>query len=276
MKTRAAIAAELRQALRAVEMTSIFLKAVKTGSITAADLQQFLDDALAGAVDQVYLDFAERAGGVRSIGQLSSAERGRLFQEMTEGSLALVQDVAGRYRETWTDEKLSRELKRAVLMSAKDADAADKYDDELRTADPKAKRRKLRDKRFAQKGPMSAAKRKLMVDRYRDRLIAYRTARMARDEAAAADAAVEFARWTDLAEDGDPVARGARKFWVNMHDGKVRDSHVYVEQDYPDGLPLDEPFVTKWGVMRYPHDSQGHPKDRHGCRCKFRIEKART
>lgn len=274
MKTRGGIAAELRQALRGVEMTSAFLKAVRSGSISLDDLVQFLDDALAMAVDQVYLDFADRAGGLRSVRQLASAERALLFREMAEGSFDLVQGVAGRTRESWSDAKLSRELKRAVLMNTKDAKAAETYAEELRTGDPKAKKRKLRDRRFAQT-KMSQAKRTLMVDRYRDRLSAARTAGLARDQARAAEAAVEFAKWTERAEDGDPEAIGARKFWDNRRDGKVRDSHVYVEQDYPDGLPLSEAFVTKWGIMRYPHDSQGHPRDRHGCRCKFRIEKAR-
>lgn len=257
-------------------MTPAFLKAVRTGSITTDELIQFLDDALALAVDQVYLDFAERHGGVKAIRQMASAERAILFRDMTAGSFDLVQGVAGRATEKWTDEKLSRELKRAVLMNSRDAAAALKYDEELRTGDPRAKRRKLRDRRFNQKGEMSLAKRRLMVDRYRDRLTAARTASLARDQAAAADAAAEFAHWMERAEEGDEEARAVRKFWINRQDGKVRDSHVYVVDDYPEGLPLDEPFVTKWGIMRYPHDSQGHRNDRDGCRCKFRIGKART
>lgn len=276
MKTRAVIAAELRQALRSVEMTAAFLEVVRSGSITKAALVQFLEDALAVALDQTFLDLAERIGGVNGIRQLAAAERAVLFSEMADGSLALVQRVADRATESWSDAKLSRELKRAVLLNEKDAKAADNYDQELKDADPKARRRKLRDRRFQAKGKISPAKRKMMVDRYRERLSAHRTASIARDQARAAAAAVEYEHWAERLADGDPEARERRKFWVNMRDGKVRDSHVYVEQDYPDGLPLDEPFVTRWGIMRYPHDSQGHPKDRHGCRCRFRIGRAKT
>lgn len=274
MKTRAVIAAELRQALRTIEMTPIFLQTVRTGSITSEDLVRFLEDALAVALEQVYLDFAERRGGLRSVRQLAGAERAILFRDISEGSLELVQDVAGRVRDGWSDDKLSTELRRAILLNSKDAKAISNYDEELKTGDPKAKRRKLRDRRFAQKADLSPARRALMVNRYRDRLVAARTSSLARDQARVADDAVEFARWMELFEDGAEEARGARKFWVNRQDGKVRDSHVYVAQDYPDGLPLDEPFVTKWGLMRYPHDSQGHPKDRHGCRCRFEVRKA--
>lgn len=277
MKTRAVIAAELRQALRSVEMTATFLEAVRTGEISKAALVQYLEDALGAALDQTFLDFAERAGGVPSLNQLTRAERAILFGEMADGSLDLVQDVASRVRESWSDARLTRELKRAVMMNGKDAKAAANYDKELKDGDTaKTRRRKLRDRRFSEKGRISPAKRKLMVDRYRDRLMSARTAAIARDQARSAEAAVDFAHWTDELAAGNPEARLMRKFWVNQGDGKVRDSHVYVAQDYPDGLPLDEGFVTRWGIMRYPHDSQGHPKDRHGCRCKLRIGKAKS
>ena len=268
MKSRAVIAAELRQALRTVEMTALFVEAVRTGSVTKAQLVQLFEDALAAAVDRAFLDMVERIGAVPSIGQLTQAERAMLFSDMADGSLDLVQDVARRSTDKWSDAKLIRELKRAVLLNGKDAKAAENYDQELKTGDPKSRRRKLRDRRFKATGKISAAKRKLMVDRYRERLTAHRTAAIARDQARAVEAAVTFAHWTDRAADGDEDALQMRKFWGNMGDGKVRDAHVYVADDYPDGLPLDQPFVTKYGLMRYPHDSQGDIRNRAGCRCK--------
>lgn len=279
MKTRAEIAAELKLALRAIEVTPDFLQVVKTGTVTKAQVVQFLEDALAVALDQTYIAFAERAGGVPSIRQIASAERAALFADMASGSLASVQDVALRSTDKWTDARLRTEIKRAVLLNDKDAKALANYDDELKTGDTKSRQRKLRDRRFdrtARKGKVSAAKRRLMVGRYRDRLAAFRTASIARDTARAAEAVAVFGHWSDRAAAGDQEAAGARKFWDNRADGKVRDSHVHIPQDYPDGLPLDEGFVTRWGIMRYPHDSQGHPNDRDGCRCKLRIEKART
>lgn len=277
MKTRAVIAAELRQALRSVAVTAALLEAVRSGTVTRVELIRFLDEALGAAVDLTFLDFSERIGAVPSLSQLTRAERAVLFGEMADGSLPLVEDAAQRYRSTWSDARLERELKRAVLMNRKDAKAAETYDQELRDGDTaKSRRRRLRDRRFSDTRKMTAAKRKLMVDRYRDRLISHRTAAIARDQAWAAEAAVEFAHWTDRLESGDPEAQDMRKFWVNRGDGKVRDSHVYIAQDYPDGLPLDVPFVTKWGEMRYAHDSQGHLKDRAGCRCKTKIGKAKS
>lgn len=276
MKTRAEIAAELRQAIRALEVSAEVSEVVKAGEVTRANLLMFFEAALGAAVDQTFLDFAGRIGSVPSLSQLSRAERAILFADMADGSLDLVQDVASRYRESWSDAKLTRELKRALLMNAKDAKAAANYDQELKDGDTtKARRRKLRDRRFSDKGKISLAKRRLMVGRYMDRLIANRTASIARDQARAAEAAVTFSHWTDRAEAGDPEARLMRKFWVDMGDGKVRDSHTQIPLDYPDGLPLDQAFVTRWGEMRYPHDSQGHAKDRHGCRCKLRIGKTK-
>lgn len=276
MKTRAALVADFLKALRGMEITPSLLRSARLGVIESDDLVQFFRDTLGAAVQDLYDGFAERAGGVTSIRQLISAEGGLLFADLAASSFDQVQAVLTRAKDTWSDEKLTRELSRAVRMNSKDAEAAKKYDAELKSGDSTARRRRLRDRRFSQKGDVSLAKRKLMVGRYQERLASHRMASMARDWGYSAQAATDFTHWTDRASAGDPEAVGARKFWDNMDDQKVRDSHVYVVQDYPDGLPLDVPFVTRWGFMRYPHDSQGHAKDRHGCRCKFRIKRATT
>lgn len=271
MKTRAAIAAELRQALRVMEITPELLAAVRAGAVTREEMIQFLDAALTLVFEQVYLDFAERAGGVPSIMQLAGAERGRITSALADSSLGVVQGVAARAKDTWSDDRLTRELQRAVLLNERDAKALANYDEELKSQDPKARQRKLRDRRFdrtTRKGKISLAKRRLMVNRYRERLAAHRAASIARDEARAAESATEFRHWMDRLESGDPEASLVRKFWGNRGDGKVRDSHVNIPLDYPDGLPLDGVFTTRWGQMRYPHDTQGHIRDWAGCRCK--------
>lgn len=279
MTTRAEIIAELRRSIVAVELTPAILEIIKTGSVTRADLVQLLRDALGASLELAYLDFAERAGGVPSVRQISTAAATTLFGEMADASLDRVQDIAGR-SERWTQARVIRDVRRAIQLNDHDVTAIEKYDRDLRTGDRAALRRALRDKRFdrtARAGPVTdAVKRRKMVERYTERMIKHRAAMIARSAGAEAEAVTENAHWTDRAEAGDQDALKVRKFWGNRGDGKVRDSHVDVVTDYPDGLPLDGVFTTRYGTMRFPHDPQGSIRDRAGCRCKpiFRLPRS--
>lgn len=56
----------------------------------------------------------------------------------------------------------------------------------------------------------------------------------------------------------------ARKFWLTMHDEKVRHTHSQVEALNPEGVPLDQPFQTPLGEAMAP------PLERN-CRCRIRL-----
>lgn len=278
MTPRAQIIADLRKALLAFELTPAFIEIAKGGDITKLQLIQLLDDALALAISDTYEAFAERAGSVPSLRQVRTAAQNTLFAEIAESTLDQVQDIAGR-SERWTERRLIQEMRRAVQMTARDVAAVENYDRDLRKGDRKALRRALRDRRFertVEKGPVTdAVKRRKMVDRYRERIIAARARSIARDVAAEAEAVTENAHWTDRAAAGDRDALRVRKFWGNRGDGAVRDAHVQVPLDYPDGLPLDGVFETALGPMRFPRDPQGTIKNKAGCRCRpiFRLPK---
>lgn len=274
MLSRAKIAADLAKAIRALGPTSSLLDAVRAGTISRDTLIQFLEEAIGADVDAAYAELILRIGDVPSSAQVSRVLRQRLFGDMTETTLALVQKVSA---EGADDEQLWSRIRKVILQSTKDANALKAYDQELKTGNPRVRRRKLRDARYdGQAGkPVSSAKRRLMVEQYRRRLESHRIGAIARAEVRAAFNGLEFAHWEDRLAAGDDDARHVRQFWVNRGDTKVRHSHLQVPLDYPDGLPLGQTFVTEWGVMRYPLDSQGHPRDRDGCRCRPRFKVVR-
>lgn len=276
MKSRAAIIAEIRTAITGMKATPALIEAARDGTVTRVELIQFLRDAWSVALEEAFDDFAERAGGVPSVRQISRAGQDVLFGQMADQSLARVQAVAAKGADL-SDLKLGEQLRRAVALSDVDATAVKTYVEELEGGKRRARRRALRDRRFdANVGrKLSQAKIDLMSNRYRERLERYRANQIAKMAAAEAEGATAYAHWTDRLDSGDEDARLVRKFWDNREDHQVRDSHVEIPLDYPLGVPLNEAFVTKWGIMRYPHDSQGHPKDRVGCRCRARYEVVR-
>ena len=53
---------------------------------------------------------------------------------------------------------------------------------------------------------------------------------------------------------------GVQKYWKSIHDEKCCDGCAAIEDDYPDGVGLDETFQTDWGDLDTP---PAHPR----CRC---------
>lgn len=271
MKTKAEILKELKSALSGMAPTPTLMAQAATGSVTRDDLIQFYRDALALAIERAYADFADRNGGVLSIRQVSADALDTLARETADGSLKLVQDAATKAPGQSTDEAYAA-MKRAVSLSSKDAAAVENYADELKNGSAAAKRRNLRDRRFdssVRAGVrVPAAKRERMVQRYRTRLEDRRAGMIARAAVREAHEATLFAHYADLeGQEGVEQVKIWKKL-VTQADSRVRHSHDQIVLDYPDGIPIDQAFMTQWGALRFAHDPQAHEKDRAGCRCR--------
>lgn len=144
------------------------------------------------------------------------------------------------------------------------------FERKLRRNPSEALRNKLRDKRFDRtllRGePLTESQIARMTARYREKYLRHRTHLIARQELLRASNGAHQVVWEN-AETQGVLPRGARKFWVNMHDTHVRHSHRMIPILNPGGVAISASFVTPLGRLRYPLDPLGVAEDVIGCRC---------
>lgn len=146
---------------------------------------------------------------------------------------------------------------RAVVQSFADALADGRFADALS--------RELRDRRFDRTlarlaedgGELDAARRARMVDRYRERLRAWRARTWARTAANNAARAGEWALWQSYDDRG--IAGEVRRMWITAADERVRPAHRAMNGRV---VAIDDAFtVPGVGAQRYPGESEWN------CRC---------
>ncbi len=63
------------------------------------------------------------------------------------------------------------------------------------------------------------------------------------------------------------AANVEKKGWQTMNDGRVRSAHSRAQEDYADGIPLDDPFIVGGEPLMYPGDPSGSADNVINCRC---------
>ncbi len=209
---------------------------------------------------------------IANVAQEAAAAADNMVERFVAGSEPQVKALVElARREGWSIPKLAKALRGMIGLTAPQLRTIERFERRLRE-DPRSALRlnELRDRRFDALlrggGRLSESQIRRMVDRYRERWLRHRGLRVARDELLQASNTVSYTTWVD-AETTGALPSGVRKFWKNAGDHKVRDTHIEIPSNYPDGLPLDEAFVTRHGNVRYPHDPLGPREETDGCRC---------
>jgi hypothetical protein len=211
---------------------------------------------------------------VRAVNRIKA----NMVQQVSEQTRqAIAQSVQLDFAEGRNPLYTARNIRANVGLTARQELAVRNYRKFLETLDPQALERKLRDGRFdgsvlraiESDKPLSPKQINKLVQRYRERYIGYRARTIARTEAMEAANTGRFLTGMQLIQDGVVDAGKTRKFWIPTYDAKLRDAHEAVPGLNPDGVAVDQPFVTPLGPMMYPGDPDGTAANRINCRCTF-------
>ena len=201
---------------------------------------------------------------------------------------AIIQDIAGKYdhakgkRQGGILGLTSQQTKFVYGSTRPDGSIQKGALQELQTLDPHYFTRERRDRRFdamvrkaiSEDKPLTAKQIETIVDRYEDRLLAYRAEVVARTESINALRAGRHEGYEQAAEAGIFGRRQVMKVWSSTgRDGRTRDSHL--EMDGQE-VPLGEPFTFPDGSKAmYPGDGDlgAPPEEVIQCRCiaEYRI-----
>lgn len=176
---------------------------------------------------------------------------------------------------------IARRLRPLIGLNRRQEQALASYRTALETGDAAALDRTLRDRRFdatarrrIQGGePIPARQVDRMVNRYRQRMVAYRARTIARQEAERAVAMGQHEAFGQVDAQVRADGQTLRRFWIHRADGRVRAAHVRIPSLNADGVAMNQSFTTPLGPLRYPHDPAGSSENTVGCRCRlsFRL-----
>jgi len=143
----------------------------------------------------------------------------------------------------------------------------------LEELDTEVFKRLLRDKRFdatirraiENQEPLTAEQIDKMVDRYRQRVLTYRSETIARTESLTAVHQGVENMYQQAIDDGILDRDSMEQTWHTAPDERVRGSHRFMHLQK---RPMDEPFLSGLGnYLRYPGDPNAPVEDRIDCRC---------
>lgn len=142
--------------------------------------------------------------------------------------------------------------------------------EEGRTAD--ALGRTLRDRRFdkaLRRGELTPAEIEKMTEAYRRKLVGWRAETFARTSAIQAANDATTAAWAAGVAQGAYAYSDVRRYWVIADDERMCDVCPEIPEKNPDGVALNDPFLTPDGPVMGP---TMHPN----CRCTvwIRLERA--
>lgn len=171
----------------------------------------------------------------------------------------------------------ARVLRASIGLTERQAAAVANYRRLLLQGDAEALSRRLRDRRFdartraAVRGQraLTRAEVQVMVDRYRERYIAYRAKTIVRTETVRAvhEGAEEMVQ--QLVDQGLVRGDEVRREWRTARDEKVRASHRAMNGQR---RAVGEPFISGHGNrLLYPGDPSAPPSDTANCRCVLAV-----
>ena len=185
----------------------------------------------------------------RSVNRGDSVQQQALAIRSSLNLTARQQASVENFRESL--ERVSEGDSRALSRQLRDR----QFDDQIRTA-----RRRRR--------PLTPEQIDRMVDRYRARLVSYRSETIARTEALRAlgvgmDAAYRQAIERQIIS-GDRIVRT----WISARDPRVRDTHAGLDGQK---RGINETWETRNGVLRYPGDPSAPASEVVNCRCVLQV-----
>lgn len=169
----------------------------------------------------------------------------------------------------------ARAFKDTIGLTPKQELAVRNYRTSLESLDRSALNRKLRDKRFdssvlraiENKTKLSEDQINRFVDNYRERFIQFRANTIARTESMRAISVGEYTSAVQAVNEGAINADIVKRFWVYQDDSRTRNSHKQIPNLNPEGVRIDQPFVTPLGPLLFPRDPAGSAANTINCRC---------
>jgi hypothetical protein len=175
---------------------------------------------------------------------------------------------------------IARDVKRNIGLTQRQTQAVLNYRKSLQNRERDALQRQLRDRRFdgtvrrAIKGekPLTREQIDAMTERYRQRWRAHRAKTIAQNESIKAVNGGSWLAWQQLVREGVIPEEAVRRKWVYIHDSRVRDSHRAIPSMNPEGVGMNEKFITPDGPLLYPGDPSAPPEATINCRCSVAYE----
>lgn len=205
---------------------------------------------------------AMRANRVRLVREFTEQQRDLFTQILADAQ------IAGRNpRET------ARLLKQSLGLTRRQAEAVENYRRALEMGSRDALQRALRDRRYdrtveaAIEGTKTLTPEQIdrMVDRYRERYVAYRATMIARTEALRAVHQGAEAMYQQAFEAGVLAPTDLVRTWLTAGDERVRGSHSFMHEQQ---RPVGEPFLSGDGnYLMYPGDPDAPGSETIHCRC---------
>ena len=222
-------------------------------------------------------------------------ESSRLIVEITESQRELVRDVmldgmaVGDNPKTTAknlvgrvDKSKNRRVGGVIGLTNQQAGWIGSAKQELKDLDENYFTRELRDKRLD--GQIKKAIRdgkkldakllNLAIERMQEKTLKYRSETISRTESITALRAGQYEAIAQAIDEGGVVASDVIKKWDATGGHRTRHWHNQAEQDYRDGIPLDEPFVVAGEMLMYAGDTSlgATGKNTINCRCRMIAE----
>jgi len=147
------------------------------------------------------------------------------------------------------------------------------YRNALETRSARALNRKLRDRRFdrtvaraiREDKPISQEKIDTMVERYRERMLIFRSETIARTEALRSVNQATHEMYRQAIDRGSLDEDSIKRKWVTARDSRVRDPHSTMNGQI---RGFGEPFVSGNGnLLMHPGDTSAPASETINCRC---------
>lgn len=204
----------------------------------------------------------------------------RLIREVTDETRAAVREVVQDAVVSGGNPRVqARTIKQHVGLTRKQSRALRNFRDQLeqqtnvpggRSMQPAGSRRlnaveRRQAARQVRDGGMTQADIDSMVRNYERRLTRLRAETIARTETQRAAAEGQLEQWRQAAEQGLLDISTVRRKWITAGDERVRSWHADIPFLNPDGVKLDEDFVTEFGPVAMPPAGPN-------CRCTVILE----
>lgn len=292
----AAISNSARAAIQAAEDAAKFAERAQTLAISAP---QAINAAQAAAnaareateAKQLSLDLENLARGLRpSVGISFDPTNPRAAQSAQELAYQFIREVSDEQRDVVRQsvsdaisegkhpKTAARDIRDSIGLTRKQNEAVTNYRKALEANSTDSLNRALRDRRFdptvrraaETDTPLTPEQVDRMVDRYRERFVAYRADTIALTEATTAtsmanhEAMLQTVDAAGLDPDTD-----VEKRWNSTLDGRTRPSHVYLGARGGQIVRgMDGLFMSGLGNrLKYPGDLSAPAGDRVRCRC---------
>lgn len=204
---------------------------------------------------------------------LIRSSRLRFIQQFSDSQRAATRNtLAASLQEGTSTLEAARTLQSSIGLTSQQQAAVESYRAALEAGSRDALDRALRDRRFdstvesAIEGkPLSENQIDNMVERYRQRMVAYRAESIARTESLTVMSEAGYEALEQMIEQTGIDRSRVRRTWHDTKDKRTRDSHRDMSGQE---VGMDEPFISGLGnELWWPGDNNAPAEDRIHCRC---------